>query len=633
MMLGTQRILLIVVLVVSIAAFMGLAVHRRQAIVLEEHFAAKMTAEGDALLCDSSTFGRCRGKMQSLDEGLRMTKRDPGSMIESRNGKHDKDRYGIGQYPNGTMRMYAAADFAPSKITTSFANSDGTFQDVMTVRKDGTVNMNSKQGNTAKLCIDAQCLTKQDIIDLKKARVAPASAMPVPKASPAPVAPAAKASPAPVPQPVCKRPKDWCVHPGSKYSVVDCVGNGTKGDHVCTDTAGKRGMISRATNCKVEWPNADLSKCKNLPACPRPKDWCTQGATYQAVDCVGNGTKGDHICTDAAGNRGLISRATNCKNDWPKADFSKCKVLPACPRPKDWCTHGAKYQAVDCVGNGVLGDHVCTDAAGKRGMISRATKCKNDWPSADLSKCKGLPRIWKPADNKPPASFKQVTQSGPIACGVANNNDVYCKAGESAPWKKLQFGIKNISVWGKRACGVNAGDKVFCTNDILGKPNWYQFPAPISLKQLEITGERICGVNASDNIYCAQMNGDFRKVAFSQRAGQLKQISLVGQRACGVNSADNIYCTDNIDKPATDWVQLDGSKAQLSMSDKAICGVNSAGWTWCRASKEPSTPWERRDDDFRTQLKHVSMDRSSTAVAKNGYGVGTDGSLKTAKLF
>lgn len=631
------RVILVIVFIVSIVAFVGFAVHmqqERQERQLKEHFFASptmMSTEGNALLCDSSNHGRCRGKLQSLDEGLRMTNRDPGSMIEA-SGADAQDRYGIGQYSNGTMRMYAAADFAPSKITTSFANRDGTFRDVMTVKKDGTVDMVSTQGNAAKLCLDAQCLTKDDITFLKQSRTKPpAPAAPAPPKAAVP-AKAAPAKPAPPAQVVCQRPTNFCKEPGEKYTAIDCAGTGTKGDHLCTRDKSTPSLISRTNNCKV---SSDLAKCKNLPECKKPQGWCThEGSMYKAVDCVGNGTKGDHLCTDSTGNKGLISRYRNCLDNWPTADLSKCKEIPVCKRPKDFCTHpGSKYTAVDCLGNGVMGDHICTDSKGNKGMISRANACKVEWPTADFGKCKNMPRIWKPVD-KAPGNLTQVAQSGNMVCGVTAKNDVMCRPNASSPWKKVHQGIKNISLWGKKACAINKSDNVFCTNDITkAPPNWYKFPAPTLLKQIDINGERMCGVNSLDNIYCANMNNDFSKVAFSPRAGLLKEIKVIGNKACGVNVSDNVWCSWDIDNPATEWTMLDGTVSQLDMSGSAICGVNSGGYTWCRKSWLPGTPWELKDDEGRSMMKQVSLDRGSTQLQKVAYGVATDGTLKTTNAI
>jgi hypothetical protein len=62
----------------------------------------------------------------------------------------------------------------------------------------------------------------------------------------------------------CQRPGAWCGHGGATYRAVDCLGNGVAGDHLCEDTAGNRGTILRSDNCVSVWPSA--TGCKNVPA-------------------------------------------------------------------------------------------------------------------------------------------------------------------------------------------------------------------------------------------------------------------------------------------------------------------------------------------------------------------------------
>lgn len=68
-------------------------------------------------------------------------------------------------------------------------------------------------------------------------------------------------------------------------------------------------------------------------------------------------------------------------------------AVPACTRPDKWCGHnGATYRAVDCLGDGVVGDHICTDTTGRRGTILRSDNCTSAWPNAsgcDSSKSRG----------------------------------------------------------------------------------------------------------------------------------------------------------------------------------------------------------------------------------------------------
>jgi hypothetical protein len=67
--------------------------------------------------------------------------------------------------------------------------------------------------------------------------------------------------PPPPSYPSCSRPGGWCSHAGSSYSQVDCIGNGSYGDHLCTDNMGQRGSILRTNGCSSIWPNAPSGSC------------------------------------------------------------------------------------------------------------------------------------------------------------------------------------------------------------------------------------------------------------------------------------------------------------------------------------------------------------------------------------
>lgn len=59
-------------------------------------------------------------------------------------------------------------------------------------------------------------------------------------------------------------------------------------------------------------------------ACVRPSGWCVHdGATFQEVDCDGDGVK-DLTCRDKEGSRGTRLSSQGCTDDWPSASPSKC---------------------------------------------------------------------------------------------------------------------------------------------------------------------------------------------------------------------------------------------------------------------------------------------------------------------
>lgn len=68
---------------------------------------------------------------------INFAKADPGVMVEKTYGTND-NRYGIGQFPNGTMRMYTANAHKPATAGFSLAKKDGNLEDVLTIDTDKT---------------------------------------------------------------------------------------------------------------------------------------------------------------------------------------------------------------------------------------------------------------------------------------------------------------------------------------------------------------------------------------------------------------------------------------------------------------------------------------------------------------
>jgi hypothetical protein len=79
-----------------------------------------------------------------LNENLHMAsgkvnfaKPDPGPMIEKTYGTND-NRYGVGQFPNGAMRMYTGSAHKPATAGLSLAKPNGTLEDVLTIDNQKT---------------------------------------------------------------------------------------------------------------------------------------------------------------------------------------------------------------------------------------------------------------------------------------------------------------------------------------------------------------------------------------------------------------------------------------------------------------------------------------------------------------
>lgn len=64
----------------------------------------------------------------------------PGPMIEKSNEKVN-DRYGVGQFANGAMRMYASGLYQPATAGLSVLKPDGTLDDVLAVTTDKLTNV------------------------------------------------------------------------------------------------------------------------------------------------------------------------------------------------------------------------------------------------------------------------------------------------------------------------------------------------------------------------------------------------------------------------------------------------------------------------------------------------------------
>lgn len=71
---------------------------------------------------------------------INIQKNNPGPMIEKSYGKVN-DRYGIGQFANGAMRMYAGGLHRPATAGLSVLKPDGTLDDVLAVTTDKMTNV------------------------------------------------------------------------------------------------------------------------------------------------------------------------------------------------------------------------------------------------------------------------------------------------------------------------------------------------------------------------------------------------------------------------------------------------------------------------------------------------------------
>lgn len=68
---------------------------------------------------------------------ITMNRADPGEMIERQYGNNKGDRYGVGQFPNGKMRVYTASAYDKASVNFSVAKPDGSFDDIVAVDNKG----------------------------------------------------------------------------------------------------------------------------------------------------------------------------------------------------------------------------------------------------------------------------------------------------------------------------------------------------------------------------------------------------------------------------------------------------------------------------------------------------------------
>jgi predicted RNA-binding protein len=210
----------------------------------------------------------------------------------------------------------------------------------------------------------------------------------------------------------------------------------------------------------------------------------------------------------------------------------------------------------------------------------------------------------------------QVSVHGTRACGVKDDNTIWCSKTGVPDWKQRDGYLKHISINGQKACGTNANDDIFCTTNIdADNPGWKHIAG--KLKQIDITQNKMCGVNSADEIYCA----DFGSSEWEKQPGLLKHMSISGVKTCGVNANDDIFCSDSFMDPTGEkgWKHIPGKLKQIDLSGNTMCGVNSGGDTWC--APYASGAWTLKGKE----QKYVSID------GQKAYTLDNDGTVQYAQ--
>lgn len=102
---------------------------------------------------------------------------DMGAFIEKVYGGKG-DRYGVGQFGNGAMRTYTATKYGLASVNMSLAKDDGTFDDIVTVKTDGSTTVKNQLNVGKDLCVAGTCVSKDNLNRIKNAPVCRDTATP-----------------------------------------------------------------------------------------------------------------------------------------------------------------------------------------------------------------------------------------------------------------------------------------------------------------------------------------------------------------------------------------------------------------------------------------------------------------------
>ena len=99
------------------------------------------------------------GNIESVGS-IQMTRETPGPMLERKASVKPEDRYGMGLFSNGSMRMYTSGFNGLGSVNLSVARGDSNYDDIITVNNNKTVDIkgttNMTKGNA--FCFPKTCL-------------------------------------------------------------------------------------------------------------------------------------------------------------------------------------------------------------------------------------------------------------------------------------------------------------------------------------------------------------------------------------------------------------------------------------------------------------------------------------------
>ena len=203
-------------------------------------------------------------------------------------------------------------------------------------------------------------------------------------------------------------------------------------------------------------------------------------------------------------------------------------------------------------------------------------------------------------------ALKQVSVSGSRACGVNDKDQIYCSKVGSDKWDLKDGSLKHISISGDKVCGVNSDNDIFCADNI-DNIQWNKVNG--KLTQIDLSGSKMCGVGLHNEIYCA----DYKQDNWDNIPGQLKHISIDGVKTCGTNMNDQIFCADSIIEP--EWKQINGSLKQIDLSRGKMCGVNSGKDVFCADYAKDN--WKQKPG----KMNYVSIDSGKAYAIDGSQGI------------
>ena len=189
------------------------------------------------------------------------------------------------------------------------------------------------------------------------------------------------------------------------------------------------------------------------------------------------------------------------------------------------------------------------------------------------------------------------------ACGVNAGNQIWCNNTVASPnptgnWNNLPGSLKHIAINNGKVYGTNINDSIYGADDVKNL-NWVQLPG--SLKQVSVSDNVVCGVNMYDDIYCND-NQNKNNPNWFQVPGKLKHVTVNKGKLYGANSNNDIYATDNYKN--AQWAQVPGKLKQVSFDNNIVCGANSNDEIYCADNNNKQSPnWRQLPGS----LKYVSV--------------------------